>query len=169
EEVATYGDYGILGFVLDPNFMNNGHIYLFYVVDRHYLLNYGTENYDPNHSLEGATIARVTRYTTPTPEVPTTVDYTSRLVLLGETKSTGVPITGTNHAGGGMAFGNDGSLFIGSGDGGLGIDYDGEALNDGIISEAENVEDRVYRCQMINSLNGKIIRINPENGDGFTD
>lgn len=169
EEVATYGDYGILGFALDPNFINNGHVYLYYVVDRHYLLNYGTEGYDPNNSLEGATIARVTRYTTPTPEIPTTVDYGSRLVLLGETKSTGIPITGTNHAGGGMAFGNDGSLFIGSGDGGLGVDYDGEALADGIISEAENVEDRVYRCQMINSHNGKIIRINAMNGDGFAD
>lgn len=169
EEVATYGDYGILGFVLDPNFINNGHVYLYYVVDRHYLINFGTEGYDPNNSLEGATIARVTRYTTHTPETPTTVDYSSRLVLLGETKSTGIPITGTNHAGGGMAFGNDGSLFIGSGDGGLGADYDGDALADGIISEAENVEDRVYRCQMINSLNGKVIRINATNGDGFAD
>ncbi len=169
EEVATYGDYGILGFALDPNFINNGHVYLYYVVDRHYLLNFGTEGYDPNTSLEGATIARVTRYTTPTPETPTTVDYSSRLVLVGETKSTGIPITGTNHAGGGMAFGNDGSLFIGSGDGGLGADYDGDALADGIISEAENVEDRVYRCQMLNSLNGKIIRINAMNGDGFAD
>lgn len=169
EEVAIYGDYGILGFALDPNFINNGYVYLYYVVDRHYLLNFGTEGYDPSNSLEGATIARVTRYTTPTPQTPTAVDYSSRLVLLGETKSTGIPITGTNHAGGGMAFGNDGSLFIGSGDGGLGIDYDGEALADGIISEAENVEDRVYRCQMINSLNGKIIRINPMNGDGFAD
>lgn len=173
EEVAVYGDYGILGFVLDPNFINNGHVYLYYVVDRHYLFNYGTENYDPlNPVVKGATIARVTRYTTPTPEIPTTVDYNSRLVLLGETKSTGIPITGTNHAGGGMAFGNDGSLFIGSGDGGLGDfeeNYDGQALNDGIISEAEYLEDRVYRCQITNSLNGKIIRINAMNGDGFAD
>jgi len=166
EEVATYGDYGILGFALDPNFLNNGHVYLYYVVDRYYLLNYGTEGYDPNNSLEGATIARVTRYTTPTPQTPTTVDYGSRLVLVGETKSTGIPITGTNHAGGGMAFGNDGTLFIGTGDGGLGIDYDGDALADGIISEAENVEDRVYRCQMINSHNGKVLRIDPNTGDG---
>jgi len=166
EEVATYGDYGILGFALDPNFLNNGHVYLYYVVDRYYLLNYSTEGYDPNNSLEGATIARVTRYTTPTPQTPTTVDYGSRLVLVGETKSTGIPITGTNHAGGGMAFGNDGTLFIGTGDGGLGIDYDGEALADGILSEAENVEDRVYRCQMINSHNGKVLRIDPNTGDG---
>ncbi|MFY7912329.1 MAG: NPCBM/NEW2 domain-containing protein [Emticicia sp.] len=173
EEVATYGDYGILGFALDPNFINNGHVYLFYVVDRHYLFYHGTQDYDPNNPpVKGATIARVTRYTTPTPQSPTTVDYGSRLVLLGETKSSGVPITGTNHAGGGMAFGNDGSLFVGIGDGGLGDaeeNYDGQAFEDGIISEAEYVDDRVYRCQIINSLNGKIIRINPENGDGFAD
>jgi len=171
EEVANYGDYGILGFVLDPNYINNWHVYLFYVVDRHYLLNYGTENYDPSNPIDkGATIARVTRYTTPTPLTPTTVDYSSRLVLLGETKSTGIPITGTNHAGGGMAFGNDGSLFIGTGDGGLGDseeNYNEQAFEDGIISEAENVEDRVYRCQMINTLNGKVLRIDPKNGNGL--
>jgi glucose/arabinose dehydrogenase len=170
EEVAIYGDYGILGFALDPNYINNGHVYLFYVVDRHYLLNYGTEGYDSSNPIvKGATIARVTRYTTPTPQTPTTVDYGSRLVLLGETKSTGIPITGTNHAGGGMAFGNDGSLFIGTGDGGLGGEeenYEVQAFEDGIISEAENVEDRVYRCQIINSLNGKILRIDPNNGNG---
>ncbi|AFK03668.1 Glycosyl hydrolase family 98 putative carbohydrate binding module [Emticicia oligotrophica DSM 17448] len=166
EEVATYGDYGILGFVLDPNYINNGYIYLYYVVDRYYLFHYGEIDYDPSYSLEGATIARVTRYTNPNPDNPTTIDYGSRLILLGETKSTGIPITGTNHAGGGMAFGNDGTLLIGTGDGGLGINYDGDALADGIISESESLEDRVYRCQITNSLNGKVLRINPSNGDG---
>jgi glucose/arabinose dehydrogenase len=167
EEVAIYGDYGILGFALDPNFINNGHVYLYYVVDRHHLLNYGTENYNSTASIEGATIARVTRYTTPTPQTPTTVDYGTRLVLLGETKSTGIAITGTNHAGGGMVFGNDGTLFVSSGDGGLGINYDDEALNDGIITEAEYWVDRVYRCQMLNSHNGKVLRIDPNNGNGI--
>ncbi|WP_435353517.1 NPCBM/NEW2 domain-containing protein [Emticicia sp. SJ17W-69] len=168
EEVATYGDYGILGFALDPNFMTNGYVYLYYIVDRYYLLHYGEEEYDPYMSWEGATIARVTRYTAPQPAIPNAVDYKSRLVLIGETKSTGFPITGTNHGGGGMAFANDGTLFVSCGDGGLGADYDADALADGIITEAENVEDRVYRCQLINSLNGKIVRIDPKTGNGLS-
>ena len=168
EEVANYGDYGILGFVLDPNFLDNGHVYLYYIVDRYYLLMYGTQDYNPETTWEGATIGRVTRYTTPTPLVPNVVNYGSRTVLIGETISTGFPITGTNHGGGGMVFGSDGSLFVGCGDGGLGVDYSEDALNNGIISEAENVQDRVYRCQMVNSLNGKIVRIDPSTGNGLS-
>lgn len=168
EEVATYGDYGLLGFVLDPNFMKNGYVYLYYVVDKYYLFHYGEEGYDPAISWEGATIARVTRYTSPILTSPNTVDYNSRLVLIGESKSTGFPITGTNHGGGGMVFANDGTLFVSCGDGGLGVDYDGDALADGIITEEENVEDRVYRCQLINSLNGKIVRIDPNTGNGLS-
>lgn len=165
QEVATYGDYGILNLVLDPNFVNNGHVYLYYIVDRYHLLHFGEADYDPAASWEGATIARVTRYTLPNPAVASEADYGSRLVLVGETKSTGFPITGTNHGGGGMAFGNDGTLFVACGDGGLGADYDDDALADGIISQDEYLQNRIYRCQINNSLNGKIIRINPSNGD----
>ena len=32
EEVATYGDFGLLSVALDPNFDQNGYIYLYYVV-----------------------------------------------------------------------------------------------------------------------------------------
>src|SRR6266850_8211139 len=42
EEVGDWQDHGFLGFALDPNFRVNGYIYLLYVVDRHYLLNFGT-------------------------------------------------------------------------------------------------------------------------------
>src|SRR5437870_1326122 len=34
-EVGVYGDLGMLGFALDPNFDVNGYIYLSYTVDRH--------------------------------------------------------------------------------------------------------------------------------------
>jgi len=53
EEVGDWGDHGLLGFALDPDFLNNGHIYLLYVVDRHHLLHYGTPaplGFDPGHA-----------------------------------------------------------------------------------------------------------------------
>jgi glucose/arabinose dehydrogenase len=167
QEVATWGDYGLLGFVLDPNYLNNGYVYLYYVVDRYYLLNYGTPDYNPSESSQGATIARVARYTIPTPFSPSYIDTGSKFILIGESISTGFPMTGTNHPGGGMAFGNDGSLFIGCGDGGLGDDYTDQAYQDGILSKEEYDVERPYRCQMLNSLSGKIVRINPNNGDGI--
>jgi len=48
EEVANYIDLGMLGFVLDPNFADNGYFYALYVVDGHHLRNFGTAEYDPN-------------------------------------------------------------------------------------------------------------------------
>src|SRR4030095_14620240 len=38
-EVGAWRDLGLLGFALHPNFKNNGYMYLFYVVDRHHLVN----------------------------------------------------------------------------------------------------------------------------------
>ena len=51
EEEGDWGDYGLLGFALDPNFNANGYIYLLYVVDRHHLLYYVTGQYNPAANL----------------------------------------------------------------------------------------------------------------------
>src|SRR5436190_836341 len=50
EEVGDWNDYGLVGFAVDPNFWTNGYIYLWYVVDYHYLKYYGTQQYNPNYS-----------------------------------------------------------------------------------------------------------------------
>ena len=64
EEVGNWRDHGCLGFTLDPAFLSNGRIYLFYTVDRNYLMNYGQPGYDPDaDQYLSATIMRVTRYT----------------------------------------------------------------------------------------------------------
>src|SRR5687768_147316 len=42
EEVGGWHDHGLLGFALHPQFDQNGHFYLLYLVDRHYLINFGT-------------------------------------------------------------------------------------------------------------------------------
>ena len=47
-EVGGWRDHGLLGFTLDPNFLSNGRIYLMYAVDRHHLMNFGTQNYNAN-------------------------------------------------------------------------------------------------------------------------
>lgn len=168
EEVATYGDFGLLSVALDPNFEQSGYIYLYYVVDRHHLINFGTNNYSPFTNEQGATIARVTRYTLDPNNNFTTLISNSRIVLIGETRQTGFPLTGINHPGGDLKFAVDGSLLVSSGDGVSGEDYEVQALFDGIISTEEYNARRQWRCQIQNSLNGKIIRINPNNGDGFS-
>ena len=176
EEVGNWRDFGLVGFTLDPNFLNNGHIYLWYVVDRHHLLNFGTPNYNANASSEKeATIARLTRYTANPADNFNSVDYNSRKILIGETKSSGPPILHESHGAGQIVFGTDGTLLVTIGDGASyanPIDegshpatYFQQALNDGIITPEQNIG--AYRCQSLNNLSGKILRIDPETGNGI--
>lgn len=177
EEVGNWRDHGLNGFTLDPYFSQNGYIYLLYCVDRHHLMNFGTPDYDPTvDELFAATIGRITRYTVTNPNDPATmtVDPNSRLVLVGATPSSGFPILFGTHGVGGLVFGDDGSLLATAGDGAsTAADYGGamtasysvQALADGIISTKEDVG--VYRPQLLSSLSGKMIRINPATGEGY--
>jgi glucose/arabinose dehydrogenase len=176
-EVGDWRDHGLLGFALDPNFDSNGFIYLLYVVDRHYLMNFGTAAYNTaTNEYFNATIGRVTRYKTTTDASNVvTADLSSRKVLIGETKSTGIPMLFESHGVGSLVFAFDGTLLVSAGDG---ASYNGDdtgsraetyyqqALTDGIIRPEENVG--AFRAQMINSLNGKILRIDPATGDGIS-
>ncbi|MEJ0102059.1 MAG: PQQ-dependent sugar dehydrogenase [Bacteroidota bacterium] len=179
-EVGDYRDFGLIGFALDPNFDSNGLIYLLYVVDRNYLINFGTAGYDATKNdlllANYATIGRVTRYKTTTNASNKIVaDPATRTILLGETKTTGIPIIHQSHGVGSLVFAPDGTLLVSAGDGACynhtdrgsdGDTYFAQALTDGILRPNENVG--AFRAQMINSLNGKILRINPVNGDGIS-
>lgn len=175
EEVGGWRDFGLLGFVLDPNFRQNGYIYLLYVVDRHYLMNFGTPNYNPaSNQYFAATIGRITRYTARSSDGFRSVDMTSRRVLLGETKETGIPILHESHGVGSLVFGTDGTLLASCGDaasynitdvGSASETYYAQALTDGIIKTKENVG--AYRAQLVDSHNGKVLRIDPASGDGI--
>ncbi|MEM6316041.1 MAG: GEVED domain-containing protein [Bacteroidota bacterium] len=176
EEVGNWRDFGLVGFALDPNFLNNGHLYLWYVVDRHHLLNFGTNNYRSDVSSEKeATIARLTRYTANSSDNFTSIDYGSRKILIGESKSTGPPILHESHGAGQILFGTDGTLMVTVGDGASYASpadegshpstYFQQALADGIITPEQNIG--AYRCQSLNNLSGKILRIDPETGDGL--
>lgn len=173
DEVATWGDYGLLSTVLDPNFASNGYIYLFYAVNRHHLLYFGTPEYE-TEPIQGATICRATRFTLDVTNNFNSLVPNSRHVILGQTKSTGVPCTGINHGGGQMNFAVDGTLLISTGDGSRGADYENQAFLDEIVSQEEFNVVRKYladysgqwRSQLRNSLSGKILRIDPSTGYG---
>ena len=191
-EVLEWRDYGLLGFVLDPNFVTNGYVYLFYGVDRHYL-EHCTEpssgvgpsicdaGYDPNETIKvtRAVIGRITRYTAVRPagdadySHAVTVDYRSRTVLVGETLQTGFPILHQSHGTGHLMFGADGTLLASMGDGASYSSIDigsasetsyAEGLADGIIAPHENIG--AYRAQSLQSLSGKLVRLDPRTGDG---
>lgn len=176
-EVGNWDDHGLNGFALDPDFATNGLIYLLYVVDRHYLMNFGTPSYNPatadNVSAAQATIGRITRYQTGMSGTDLIANLASRTILLGETRQTGIPVLHDSHGMGSLVFASDGTLLVSAGDGGTynSLDfgnnpqtYYSQALADGIIRPEENVG--AFRAQMLNSHNGKILRIDPVTGNG---
>lgn len=171
EEVGSWGDHGLTGFVLDPEFEDNGYIYLAYTVDRYHLFNSESPDYESDSTIiKNATIGRVTRFSADQNAYPVTVDKTSRRILVGNSLTDGFPILADFHGVGSMAFGEDGSLLISCGDGGLdsepNVDYHtGQAIIDGIIDSSMILGS--YRAQSLYSLNGKIIRIDKASGDGL--
>lgn len=174
EEVGGWRDFGLLGFCLDPNFATNGYVYLLYVVDHHQLTKFGTTNYNPNtDEYFQATIGRITRYTANAADDFHTVNLNSRLVLLGESISNGIPILYESHGVGSLLFGRDGTLLASTGDGAsystvdtgsASETYYSSALAQGIIKPKENVG--AFRSQLVDSLNGKILRLDPATGNG---
>ena len=175
DEVGAWGDFGMHGFCLDPNFTNNGHVYLFYTVDHHHLMNFGKPGYNPNtNEYFMGSIGRITRYTAHATNGFQTINYGSRLVLVGESRSNGIPTVHMSHGMGSLVFGQDGTLLASSGDGAsyatvdtggaVGGSYYLQCLNEGIIRTKENVG--AFRAQLVDCLNGKILRIDPQTGDG---
>jgi len=174
DEVGDWRDFGLLSFRPDPAFETNGLVYLYYAVDRHHLLFAGTPQYNPATSdYFKASIGRVTRYRLNLNATITT-DYSSRKVLIGELSTTGIPLLSESHLGGTLVFGRDGTLLLTTGDGAsyIGADtgsnsdsYYQMALSDGIIRPEENVG--AFRSQMVNSLSGKLLRFDPNTGDGI--
>lgn len=173
DEVGNWRDHGLLGFALDPQFLTNGRIYLMYLVDRHHLRFSGTGSYNAaTNEYFAASIMRITRYTATAPAF-TSVNPASRAVLLGETASTGVPNLHESHSQGALVFGDDGTLIAATGDGAsysstdvgsAGETYWATALAEGIIRPEENVG--AFRSQLLSSLNGKVLRLDPETGNG---
>lgn len=175
EEVGDWNDFGLLGFATDPDYHINGYIYVYYVVDYYHLKFFGTPQYDPTATWTNIdTISRVTRYTANAADGFRTVDPASRHILIGEGMGSGPPVLHLSHGACALAFGTDGTLMVSTGDGASfqNLDIGGPrpsssntGLPDGIITTKEDVG--CFRSQLIDSLNGKILRIDPATGDGI--
>ena len=175
EEVLDYGDHGLNGFALDPDFLKNGYVYLMYAAKRYHVLNFGKPDYTPQEETPfQTTIGRITRYTLITSSNFTEIELNSRKVLVGETPSTGIPILVDNHGVGSLVFGLDGTLLATIGDAALATDgvvddtqseWFKEAISFGFIKPEENIN--AYKSQYLNSLDGKLLRIDPNTGDGL--
>ncbi len=176
-EVSAAGDHGMLGMVLDPSFLQNGYIYVSYVVDPHYLMYYGSPEYDATLTDSwNATIGRVTRYQINVADLTSLIPG-SRKVLLGTDVSNGIPVLAPAHGIGGLDFGTDGTLLVGAGDGTtwvghftggedykeFGYDSLGKVL--GILIPEQDVGS--FRAQQVESYNGKVLRIDPATGLGL--
>src|SRR5450755_3322091 len=196
DEVSTIGSLGLTGFVLDPQFERNGYLYLFYTVDPQHLANCDAPTVGAaacrvtyragQHASSGATMGRLVRYQLVRPagaqdfRAATEAHYASRRILLGETPvgggaPTGCVVTDTARGPGGLAYGSDGTLFAACGDGASasasaedsGSDPNTQyqqALAAGLMTPAENVG--AFRAQLVDSLSGKILRLNAVTGDG---
>jgi hypothetical protein len=63
EEVLDYGDHGLNGFALNPDFLENGYVYLMYTAKRIHVLNFGKPDYKVQEETPfQTTIGRITRY-----------------------------------------------------------------------------------------------------------
>ncbi|MFZ1753612.1 MAG: PQQ-dependent sugar dehydrogenase, partial [Caldilineaceae bacterium] len=162
-KVNTYFDRGLDGIAVDPRWPRAPYLYLAY-------------SYEPpeaaGHNPEGARVSRVVRVTaTGNLNVG---DPASELVLVGKNSTFAyignpdvgdrtpyscqhadgayvrdcVPNEGNSHMISQIGFGPDGALYISSGDG---INYNYANL----------------RAQSVDSLAGKILRVNPANGNGY--
>jgi glucose/arabinose dehydrogenase len=98
---------GLLGLAFDPSFRDTGHFYVYY-------------------SASGPRRSVVSRFFV-TAEEPDQADSDTELVIME------IPQPYGNHNGGQLAFGPDGFLYIGLGDGGLGGDPHGNGQNPGTL------------------------------------
>jgi glucose/arabinose dehydrogenase len=120
-EISSGGERGLLGLAFHPSYASNGFFYVYFTAPNGDItINRYTVSQDPNVVDAG------------TSHVILTVDHSSR----------------SNHNGGMLAFGPDGMLYIGTGDGGGGGDPD------------ENSQD-------LGALLGKLLRIDVDAGDPY--
>ncbi len=175
DEVNTYWTRGMTGLALDPDFENNGYVYLAFTVDWEYYITGGNPNQallDTNHD----TFGRIVRYTLDAATDFTVVVPASRWVMIGDTHDSGFAVTLASHTQNTIVFAPDGTMLISAGDGAsmLSTDIGGPreaccssntAEADGILAPKEQIG--AWRAQLVDTHSGKILRVDPATADGL--
>jgi glucose/arabinose dehydrogenase len=142
---------GLLGLVVDPDFADNGWIYVYWMPHA---------SIDRTNRIGERTVSRFT-YDHETQ----TLDQATRVDLL----KWHVQIHSCCHAGGGMAFDSDGNLYIGSGDSNSSQGSEGYSGNNWKEHfKGLSFQDARRTSGNTNDLNGKILRIHPEADGRYT-
>jgi glucose/arabinose dehydrogenase len=157
---GSIGDLGLLGVAIDPDYSTDPWVYLTYTAD---------PNGDGSDG-EPHAFARVTRYRASAAN-PNVADLASRQVLVGLTWPAGIAAMSSSHTIGTLRFGEDKTLLIGAGDGAH-FEYmdrggnDDEGFEAGRTDPAEDMGS--FRARSLNSLAGKILRIDRATGLGLS-
>jgi glucose/arabinose dehydrogenase len=163
DEVAGAGYRGLLGIAVDPNFLVNRYVYLAFTVD--------PIPGEPDENDQTPTFNRLVRYTGTVESAGMIADLDSRTVLIGATPVEGIPACWA-HTVDCLRFGLDGTLLVSCGDGGHYEIPDGGGHDPGCFQPplfGANQDIGAFRAQYLNSMNGKILRIDPTTGFGLQD
>ncbi len=161
DEVAGAGYRGLLGIAVDPNFLVNRHVYLACTVD--------PIAGEPDENDETPTFNRLVRYTGSEASGGNVADVASRTVLIGTTPGEGIPACFA-HTIDTLRFGHDGTLLVSCGDGGHYDFADGGGHDPACFQPplfGGNQDIGAFRAQYLNSMNGKILRVDPATGNGL--
>ncbi|MEM7310758.1 MAG: PQQ-dependent sugar dehydrogenase [Planctomycetota bacterium] len=182
DEVNKKLDRGLLGIALSPGFVPDGGptswVYFLYTVSP---IPGKDVDYDHNDQFS---FSRLTRYRAVPSGDEIVADLASREVLLGNQLPDGsvpdaIASLHSSHSNGSMHFADDGSLLLATGDGAH-FDltdtggFDAPGFDDwlhpetGLLGPTPADQDSgAFRAQDLRSLAGKIVRINPETGEGY--
>ena len=180
DEVNNNWNRGLIGIEIHPEFPTEPYVYLLYTYDPPGLT--GAPSAVDGQDGNGARVSRLLRVSADASQDHNVALPGSETVILGKnstyanignaasaggedwdnpacTEPDGTPITdclpseGPSHSVGWLEFGHDGTLFVSNGEGAPYI----------------NPDPRAVRSQDVDSLGGKILRINPETGEGLAD
>lgn len=161
-EILNEGDKGLLAITVDPDFATNRSVYFLYTVDP------DTNGVDDANSDGFGRLARFQMHATGDTN---TVDPTTRALLFGRVWSEGPTIGSITHTIGSLRWGADKSLIVSCGEGAQFTVMDPGGLDPEMFEpgKANPVEDiGAFRAQDITSLCGKLLRINPQDGHGYS-